>query len=284
GFIGGERLEADLKRARRRKKLFGILNGCDYAGLERQQVTKEELVSLINACLLSWVGDRTRISAAWFFAQRRLQEWAGKKNPDDFVLASVGRLTAQKVSLLEVDVAAGHSALEVMLDVLGEGLYIMVGSGDAEHEEFMTRAMMRHANFLFLQGYSDALAEKLYHFCDLFLMPSSYEPCGISQMLAMRAGKPCLVHRVGGLSDTVKNNKNGFTFVGKSPQEQAQAMLMSLRKILLMRSRQPQKWQKIAQAAADSRFSWDISVAQYLEKLYPDAVPEQAVAPPYSKS
>ena len=56
-------------------------------------------------------------------------------------------------------------------------------------------------------------------------MPSSFEPCGISQMLSMRVGQPFLAHSVGGLSDTIIDDENGFTFNGDNPLQQAENML-----------------------------------------------------------
>ncbi|GAB5453353.1 MAG: hypothetical protein Hals2KO_36810 [Halioglobus sp.] len=100
------------------------------------------------------------------------------------------------------------------------------------------------------------------------MMPSSFEPCGISQMLAMRAGQPCLVHQVGGLSDTVEDGVNGFTFRGESLQMQAQAMVRTFEKALRCMENEPEKWETIKIAATDSRFTWHSSVERYLRELY----------------
>ncbi|WP_352244219.1 glycosyltransferase, partial [Psychrobacter sp. GW208-MNA-CIBAN-0184] len=78
------------------------------------------------------------------------------------------------------------------------GRLIILGSGDKELESIFTKAMARNSNLLFLKGYGQGVGDLMYQLGDLFLMPSSFEPCGISQMLAMRAGQPCLVHSVGG--------------------------------------------------------------------------------------
>ena len=99
-------------------------------------------------------------------------------------------------------------------------------------------------------------------------MPSSFEPCGISQMLAMRAGQPCLVHGVGGLRDTVKNNNNGFVFSGKSLTEQAIHMLESCKTILKLNAADPEQWQKISRQAAKERFLWSDVAKEYISSLY----------------
>ena len=74
-----------------------------------------------------------------------------------------------------------------------------------------------------MNGYSDWCASALYASDDLFVMPSSFEPCGISQMLAMRDGQPCLVHSVGGLKDTVTDGVDGIAFEGSTVPDQIAA-------------------------------------------------------------
>tara|TARA_R110000772_G_C13306676_1_gene439436 strand:- start:999 stop:2549 length:1551 start_codon:yes stop_codon:yes gene_type:complete len=268
GLIRGEGLEKDLRQASRKGKIAGILNGCEYPTVSKKILSRTEFIDLASDCLLDWVGNENYINTAYFFAQQRIMSWSRRKEGDICIVASIGRLTGQKVSLLTKEIEPGFTALEALLKELGSGIYIMLGSGDNYYENFMSRIMSRYDNFIFLKGYSDELAEALYQFCDVFLMPSSYEPCGISQMLAMRAGKPCLVHKVGGLADTVKNNVNGFSFSGKAMPDQLKQMLNTFKRMLKLRCDQPQRWQTICQAAVDSRFTWDKSIKEYEEKLY----------------
>ena len=99
-------------------------------------------------------------------------------------------------------------------------------------------------------------------------MPSSFEPCGISQMLAMRAGQPCLVHQVGGLKDTIIDRENGFSFSGDTLQMQSEALLSCFEKALTLRREQPKQWQQIASNAKAARFTWSQVANEYLSKLY----------------
>ena len=99
-------------------------------------------------------------------------------------------------------------------------------------------------------------------------MPSSFEPCGISQMLAMRAGTPPLVHKVGGLADTVQHMTTGFTFEGGNREEQAEDMLRVFQEALHLRSEKLPVWQGICTNAAAARFSWDVAVQEYETQLY----------------
>ena len=123
-------------------------------------------------------------------------------------------------------------------------------------------------NLLFLRGYSESLADPLYELGDLFLMPSSFEPCGISQMLAMRAGQPCVVHAVGGLKDTVDDEQTGFVFNGHDLQSQASAFVASTRRALAVRKNQPAVWRSICKRAKQTRFEWSDSAAITVKALY----------------
>jgi starch synthase len=90
----------------------------------------------------------------------------------------------------------------------------------------------------------------------------------VSQMLAMRAGRPCLVHKVGGLADTVLHMFNGFTFEGEDEVAQVQNMLDVFAEALRLQQGQTAVWQEICKNAAEVRFSWDKSVSEYESYLY----------------
>lgn len=267
-YYGGEGLEGDLLAARAESRLFGILNGCEYPE-EAAPVPGDwsELSTLLRGELLRWAGASATLASAHFLAHTRLRE-LGATRPD-VLLTSIGRLTRQKVGLLRQTTSAERPALDELLETLGaRGLLVLLGSGDPEYEQFLTATAARFANVIFLRGYSDALAQALYANGDLFLMPSSFEPCGISQMLALRAGQPCLVHHVGGLRDTVQDNVTGFAFTGADPTEQADQLIAALRRALAVYQNRPAQWQALCQAAAAARFRWADSVDAYLEHLY----------------
>ena len=185
------------------------------------------------------------------------------------VLTSVGRLVRQKASLMLEPLHDGRPALVHVLDALDhQGVLILLGSGEAEYENRIADIAERADNLLFLCGYSATLAEPLYRSGDLFLMPSSFEPCGISQMLAMRAAQPCVVHGVGGLSDTVTDGANGFVFTGPTPTEQAEAFVAKVAYALELRQSSRKHWQRLRRAAAAARFDWSQSAAAYEKDLY----------------
>ncbi len=267
GFIGGEGLENDLQLADKEKRLFGILNGCTYPKKTLRSAGKKQFIEAATGALDSWVTGHRQISSTHFYAQKKLTLLNKRRQQHSCVVASVGRLTSQKVSLLLASTGEGQTVMDALLQSLDGGLFICLGSGDPRFENFMADMMRKYENCIFLQGYSEKLADVLYAYCDLFLMPSSFEPCGISQMLAMRAGKPCLVHAVGGLADTVIDHENGFTFKGKTIEAQSKNSCFQ-RCSEHVRENKPALWQKIATAAAKARFSWTESLQAYVEQLY----------------
>lgn len=282
-FVGGEGLEQDLQRLAAQNRLFGILNGCEYPEARVDTGTRflsdlqrrTRLFNLIDKSLKQWADHQSFVPASLFFAASRLAEWQRKRKPAPVCLVSIGRLTEQKVSLLLQQVPAerrnqhiSESALSHLLASLADGIFILIGSGDRAMEQFCTRMMQGHNNFLYLQGFSEDLADLVYTVGDLFLMPSSFEPCGISQMLSMRAGVPCIVHRVGGLKDTVIHGVNGFVFSGNSRDEQVSDMLDCTSTAIKLARSNNESWHKIREHAASARFRWDDVLQDYVKKLY----------------
>ncbi len=269
GLYGGEGLERDLQIRNERGDLHGILNGCEYPKQRgASKITKTGFVKMCEDALVNWAAlERELLSAHWL-AEKRLKSWAAKRKPG-MLVSSVGRVTEQKVRLLYVEVAPGITALDAMLNQLGEeGVLVMIGSGDKALEAELVKISARHANFLFLNGFSAALANELYALGDLFLMPSSFEPCGISQLLAMRAGQPCLVNQVGGLKDTVEPDKTGFAFRGDNAESQAKAMVEAFAEAIRVFATSEDIWAGISKMAKKARFTWEKSAESYLENLY----------------
>jgi starch synthase len=99
-------------------------------------------------------------------------------------------------------------------------------------------------------------------------MPSNFEPCGISQMLAMRSGQPCLVNQVGGLADTVEDGITGYVFSGASDKDRAQALLSRWREALDLLRHSPDKTRSMRKAAASKRFMWKTAAQAYVNNLY----------------
>lgn len=269
GIYGGEGLQDDLLERYHQGDVIGIINGCEYPkGARYAAPAKKKVVALATSALTAWAGKERELRSVHWIAEKRLHQWSQKKSRG-FTVTSIGRVTNQKVQLLQTRVAGGKTALEGMLERLGDrGQLIMLGSGDHGYENFLTEVSGRYENFIFLSGYSHELSLDLYRYGDLFLMPSSFEPCGISQMLAMRAGQPCLVNAVGGLRDTVMHKVTGYSFHGESAEQQAEAMVSVFAELIELHAVQPDEWKRVANAAAETRFTWESSAEAYVHMLY----------------
>jgi starch synthase len=265
-FYGGERLEGDLLRARDENRLFGILNGCDYPpDRVAPRMDFQELLDFLRShTTRALAGDAAELPA------RRLTEWIESRSErSQMVLTSVTRVAQQKLFLMKERGNRFESGLHGILRALDRhGTYILLGTGDPWYADFLRDMSRQFDNFVFLEFYSNECAEALYANGDLFVMPSSYEPCGIGQMLAMRDGQPCLVHRIGGLGDTVRNGVDGFAFQGFDAAEKVDNFVLSFREALEIRLNDPDRWEGIRANAAANRFEWKTSVAGYLTKLY----------------
>ena len=268
GVHAGEGLDVDLREANVDNRLFGILNGCEYPQPAAGPLNDwPMLLQFMRALLPLWISRSTTVASAHFIAQQALTGL--NEDRPGMLLTSVGRITDQKVGLMRELTSSGEPALHAALALLAEdGLMIMIGSGDPDCEQFLCETMVRYDNFIFLRGYSDELADALYQQGDLFFMPSSFEPCGISQMLALRAGQPCLVHAVGGLRDTIKDRLTGFCFTGQDSCSRADALVTTLQRALKLYLNYSATWKKMRKAAAAARFSWADSIDAYIRQLY----------------
>ncbi len=268
GFHGGEGLERDLQKVASRAKLVGIINGIDYDAPVAKRLEWTGFMYSAADELLRLIARNTELRSLDYVAHQRLLRWANQKRPAH-IITGVGRLTDQKMALLLQPMTDGRIPLDVMLDSMkGRGLLLLLGSGDAALELQCRNIAARHTHFVFLNQYSEALSNLLFSNGDLFLMPSSFEPCGISQMLAMRQGQPCLAHAVGGLCDTIRDEVDGFLFSGDSLESQSHSLLKRLDSVMSMREKKPDTFREIAAQARLQRFEWHDSATRYLSELY----------------
>lgn len=264
-YLGGLGLEADLQQARPR--LVGILNGCEYpdpADLEFQK-----LVETLRTIVASW-RDKEPNSEYHRLATERLAKVQAAGRRPRAVLTCVSRVTEQKVLLMVTPgrPSQQHPLARILLELGNDGVFLLLGSGDPVLERQLLQISGACPNFIFLKGYSDVGALLLYGGGDLFLMPSTFEPCGISQMLAMREGQPCVVNQVGGLKETVEDGVNGFSFSGPSLAEQADNFAAKTSEALDLFKNDQKRYQQIRDAARVTRFLWRDSAKKYIELLY----------------
>ena len=108
----------------------------------------------------------------------------------------------------------------------------------------------------------------MYLETDMYLMPSLFEPCGISQMLAMRNGNPCFAHATGGLKDTIRPLETGFLFGGDTYTEKIQNMKEVFDQALTLFFEDRKSWEEMRSSARKVRFTWKKSVDEYYRELY----------------
>lgn len=196
----GEGLQDDLRFLRDDGRLWGILNGIDVDTWD----PKKDANLAANYSMDDLSGKRE--------CKRELLEELGMDvDLDAPLIAMVGRLTPQKGIGIAADI------IETL--VWQNARFVVLGSGDSDLEDRMRYEEEAHKGYVCSYiGYNDSLAHRIYAASDFFLMPSAFEPCGISQMIAMRYGSLPIVHEIGGLKDTVEPYNQytdfgtGFTF------------------------------------------------------------------------
>jgi len=265
GFVGGEGLEAVLAAAADDGRLSGVINGC-YYNVPIQALKWPDMLAAMREQATAWRQQLPQV-LAHSIAAKTLKLLTNRR--PSTVLLSIGRLVAQKATLLVAPSTSGVPALQEIVGALDDdALLIVLGSGESVYEASLADMAAKTSKLLYLEGYSETLADPLYGMADLFLMPSSFEPCGISQMLAMRASVPCVVHSVGGLKDTIADGLTGFGFAGDSLSEQSEAFVATTLKAVAMRKEKPGRFQQICEAAGAQRFEWSGSAKQTIVKLY----------------
>jgi starch synthase len=147
-------------------------------------------------------------------------------------------------------------------DLFGsDAQFVFLGSGDPSYEHALVDLATSAPNRIGVQlDFTDRLEHRLMAGADIFLMPSLYEPCGLTQMRAQRYGAPPIVRRVGGLADTVEDGVTGFAFDGYSPEAFQEAAFRALRGYA-----DSARWLAMVRRGMARDFSWERSVDQYLE-------------------
>ncbi len=245
----GEQLEGLLSYVS--GKLSGILNGIDTQLYN--PVTDKYIAQTFSA---DTVEQRKANKVA-------LQEEVGLEvNSGSFLIGMVTRLVEQKGIDLSLQILDRFMSYT-------DAQFILLGTGDRYYESQMWQMASRYpgrmATYLL---YNDALARRIYAGCDAFLMPSRFEPCGISQMLAMRYGCVPIVRRTGGLVDTVTHHDpvnqagTGYCFDRYEPLDLFTAMIRAWEGF-----RFKEQWRTLQQRGMAQDFSWDKSAHEY-DKLY----------------
>jgi starch synthase len=240
---------------RRQGSLTGILNGVDASVWSPAQDA---------AIAQTYSVEDSAGKAACKLALQR--EWGLQEDAGAMLCGVVSRLTEQKGLPLVLD------GLQTLLD--GGGQLVVLGSGDARLDAAFAEAAARHPGRVARRtGMDEALAHRIFAGSDVVLVPSRFEPCGLTQLYGLAYGALPLVHRVGGLADTVVDctledlvagTATGFAFDGYS----IDAFRRALRRAFALWS-QPQIWARVRATAMRQHFDWEGPAARYVA-LYRD--------------
>lgn len=244
----GEGLDG-LMRARS-NSLRGIVNGIDYQEFDPEK--DEHIYQNYNARNFRKEKEKNKTALQ--------EELHLQVDGERFMVGIVSRLTDQK----------GFDLIRHVMDELcAEDLQLVIlGTGDEIYEN-----MFRHYDWKYPERvsaqiyYSEAMSHKIYASCDAFLMPSLFEPCGLSQLMALRYGTVPIVRETGGLRDTVEpynefeNRGTGFAFSNYNAHE----MLHTVQYAKQVFYHKKREWNKIIDRGMAADFSWNHSALEYQE-------------------
>ena len=246
----GEGLDGVLRE--RSYALQGILNGIDVAGFD--PATDKRIAANYT------VEDRSGKAVC----KAKLQEELGLEVRDDRpLMVMVTRLTRQK----------GMDLVMYALDrILAGGVQVAVlGTGDRDYEDGLRYFQDKYPGTMAARiEFDPALSQRMYAAADMFLMPSKFEPCGLSQIIAMRYGTLPIVRETGGLKDTVQpyneftGEGTGFSFSNFNGDEMGDAVFRAAR--LFWDNREA--WDQLVTQAMSQDFSWTRSADKYLDLYF----------------
>jgi len=234
-------------------RLVGILNGIDQR--EWDPATDDQITARYSPDEME---GKRRCKAA---LQRSFGLPQRRRTP---LFGMTGRLVTQK----GLDLILGAQEL-----LEADAQFVFLGSGEQRYEQALVELALYAPNRIGVQlDFTDRLEHRLMAGADLFLMPSLYEPCGLTQMRAQRYGSPPIVRHVGGLADTVDDGVTGFAFDPYTSDAFQEATFRALDSF-----EHPSKWHTIMRQGMARDFSWERSVATYLD-VYRRAVARSAAA------
>jgi len=225
------------------ESLYGILNGVDYG---------------------EWSPDADlytygiHYSAEDLSGKRRIKSKlrAEYRLPDPDNVPLIG-MTTRFVEQKGIDLVTECAQQILWLDTQ----LIVLGSGEPRYQDFFKWLQRSYPERVAVHiGFNNELAHKIEAGADIFLMPSRFEPCGLNQIYSLRYGTLPIVRLTGGLADTIKDGRNGFTF----SDFDATSFLDAVKRALNVYCSRPDKWRQMMIAAMGQDFSWRKSAEKYL--------------------
>lgn len=236
----------------RQHKLWGILNGIDYVNYN--PADDKNIVANFTS---------GKLKAGKAACKAELRDIYGLDEGDAPIAAVVSRLVEHKGFDLVRNVAEG---------LVNEGYQLVVlGTGEAQYEDFFSYLAYKYPGKVGVKlAFNPVLARKIYAGSDMFIMPSKSEPCGLSQMIALRYGTVPIVRETGGLKDSVHDSQdgsgNGFTFANYNSGELYDCCMRAYK------GYQDKKgWLKLVKRAMKTDCSWKVSAKEYI-RMYDNTI------------
>ena len=246
----GEKLDGLMNA--RSNCLSGIVNGIDYDDYNPE--TDKHIAR--NYSVDNFRKEKIKIKMAL------QQELNLEQDHHVMMIGIVSRLTDQK----------GFDLISCVMDELCQDAVqiVVLGTGEAQYENMFRHFAWKYPGKVSANiYYSEPMSHKIYASCDAFLMPSLFEPCGLSQLMSLRYGTVPIVRETGGLKDTVEpyneyeKTGTGFSFMNYNAHE----MLATVRYAQRIFYDRKRDWNKIVERGMEKDFSWNSSAKQY-EQLY----------------
>lgn len=274
-FFGGRGLEKDLQKLYKSNKLKGILNGIDYDEINpgklnppfevdssdcffNKQKHKIDLISNLDVYLKNIYEKVNYRFVNWERINKKIMSYSKEKFLNMPLFVTVSRAVTQKLGIM---MEKFHK--DTLINEIAEKKMFLIIIGTGELQEKL-EILNNYENVFYIAAFDQSFADKLYCSSDFFLMPSYFEPCGISQMIALRYGSLPIVNQIGGLKDTIRNLSNGFVFKGDNKDKIKQSFIDCITNAIDIYYNDKKKFQEMQITAMNERYSWDKSVEDYL--------------------
>ena len=228
-----------------KEKLEGILNGVDY------EIHNPKIDSTIISNY-----DDSNLDNKLNCKKDVLNEFGLKYMPERPLIGIVSRLVEQKGFDLFLPIAEKLKSLDAD--------FVVLGSADRKYKKLFDELNKTSKNIRAILGYKETLGNKIYAGSDMFLMPSRFEPCGISQLIALKYGSVPIVRETGGLEDTIVgyplDNSNGFKFWRYEPEDMLEAINTAINVY-----KDKSTWNAMIKSSMNYDYSWQKSAQKYSE-------------------
>ena len=234
--------------------------GCGLEGVLRQRAAQGRLTGIVNGIDASWDPATDPSLAARF----EIDDWAGKRVNAKAVREAFGLGDTKGPLFAVVSRLVQQKGVDYVIEAADDivergGQIVVIGSGEPQIEKALRDKFAERPRALGLHlGYEEGLARRIFAGSDFLLMPSRFEPCGLSQMFAQRMGSLPIVHRTGGLADTVRDGVTGFQFGALT----LDGMMNAVRRAFAVFDVKP-ALSRMRRNAMQQSFSWDNSAGLY---------------------